>query len=66
MKMLVMKVEMSFELEAFCSLALPTHDTVNVLYNMGRPQALLCCSTLKQYLPSLARIFWLIEHSNIL
>lgn len=65
MKMQVMKMEMSYELEAFCNCALPTHDAVNVL-NMGRPQALLCWSTLKQYLPLLARIFQLKAYSNIL
>lgn len=66
MKMLVMKVEMSYELEPFCNLVHPTHDTVKLPYNMERPQALLCCGIVKQYLPLLAGIFWLKAYSNAL
>lgn len=66
MKMLVMKVEMSCELEVFCNRSRPTRDAVNALYNMQRPQVLPRWSTLKRYQPLLARIFWLKAYSNIL
>lgn len=42
MKVLVMKVEMSCELEVSGNRARPTHDAVNALCNMQSPQALPC------------------------
>jgi hypothetical protein len=56
MKMLEMKVGMSYELEAFHNPVLPTHEAVKLPYNMERSEALLSWGIVKQYLPLLARI----------